>query len=134
MSGRLIYLDTSVALAQLLGEDRVPPATLWREPLIASRLLEYELWTRLHARGLGASHGDAARDLLARLAFIELAPPVLARALEPFPLPVRTLDAIHLASLHFLHERRQPVRLATFDLRLEAVARRLGIEIVPALR
>lgn len=133
MSGRLIYLDTSVALAQLLGEDRVPPATLWREPLIASRLLEYELWTRLHARGLGASHGDAARDLLARLAFIELAPPVLARAIEPFPLPVRTLDAIHLASLHFLHERRQPVRLATYDTRLSAAARRLGVETVSAL-
>ena len=48
----MIYLDTSVALAYLLAEDRTPPETLWREPLIASRLLEYELWNWIHARGL----------------------------------------------------------------------------------
>lgn len=41
----MIYLDSSVALAHLLVEDRVPPAALWAEPLVSSRLLEYELWT-----------------------------------------------------------------------------------------
>jgi hypothetical protein len=50
------YLDSSVALAHLLVEDRVPPAALWAEPLVSSRLLEYELWTRIHARRLGGSH------------------------------------------------------------------------------
>jgi len=128
----LVYLDTSVALAQLLGEDRVPPASLWRETLISSRLLEYELWTRLHARGGGRSHGDAARDLLARLAIVELAPPVLTRALDSFPVPVRTLDAMHLATLHFLRERRQEVQLATYDARLEAAATRLGFAVLPS--
>jgi len=128
----LVYLDTSVALAQLLGEDRVPPASLWRETLISSRLLEYELWTRLHARGAGRSHGDAARDLLARLAIVELAPPVLTRALDSFPVPVRTLDAMHLATLHFLRERRQEVQLATYDARLEAAATRLGFAVLPS--
>ena len=38
----MIYLDTSVALAHLLAKDRAPPDALWQEPLIASRLLEYE--------------------------------------------------------------------------------------------
>ena len=46
----MIYVDTSVALAHLLAEDRRPATTLWDEPLILSRLLEYELWTRIHAR------------------------------------------------------------------------------------
>jgi hypothetical protein len=36
---------------------------------------------------------------------IELAPAVLSRPLEPFPLPVRTLDALHLASIEFLRAR-----------------------------
>ena len=77
-SGRpVIYLDTSVALAQLLAEDRAPPSSLWGEPLIASRLLEYEIWTRLNARRLGQSHGEEARALIQRVALIELAPPVL---------------------------------------------------------
>ena len=68
----MIYLDTSVALAQLLAEDRTPPASLWREPLVSSRLLEYELWTRVHARGLGRSHGEDVRQLLGRIALPRL--------------------------------------------------------------
>jgi hypothetical protein len=47
----VIYLDTSVAIAQLLAEMRQPPAALWDESLVSSRLLEYELWTQINARG-----------------------------------------------------------------------------------
>ena len=60
----MIYVDTSVVLAQLLAEDRRPHDTLWGEPLISSRILEYEVWNRLHARNLGESHGEAARLLI----------------------------------------------------------------------
>ena len=123
----MIYLDTSVALAQLLAEDRTPPASLWAEPLVSSRLLEYELWTRVHARGLGNSHGEDVRQLLGRIALLELTSPVLARALEPFPAPVLTLDALHLASAEFLRHQGQEVRLATYDAGMSEVARRLGI-------
>ena len=124
----MIYLDSSVALAHLLVEDRVPPTALWAEPLVSSRLLEYELWTRIHARRLGGSHGDMVRALLGRVALLELAAPVVARALEPFPMPVRTLDAVHLASLEFLRSHGQTVRLASYDERLLSAARRLGVE------
>ena len=95
----MIYLDTSVALAHLLAEDRRPPAALWEEELVSSRLLEYEVWNRVNARGLQESHGEDVRSLLGRLNYLELAPPILVRVLEPFPVPVRTLDALHLASL-----------------------------------
>jgi len=57
----VIYVDSSVLLAQLFAEDRRPPPTLWDEPLIASRLAEYEVWNRLHARHLAGSHGDVRR-------------------------------------------------------------------------
>jgi len=118
----LIYVDTSVALAQLLAEDRQPPASLWGETLVASRLLEYEIWTRLHARRVADSHGEAARNLVGRIALLELAPPILARAMDPFPHPIRTLDALHLASLQYLIEQRQKVRLASYDRRMLAAA------------
>lgn len=127
----MIYLDTSVALAQLLAEDRRPPASLWREPLLSSRLLEYELWTRLHARGLGESHGEPARLLVGRLALLELARPVPARALEPFPTPVRTLDALHLASMEFFRAQGQALQLASYDEGLLEGARALGIPSYP---
>src|SRR5207245_1006871 len=71
----VIYLDSSVALAHLLAEDRVPPQRLWGEPLTSSRLLEYEVWTRIHGRRLAGSHGESVRALIGRVALVELAPP-----------------------------------------------------------
>ncbi|MEX0878705.1 MAG: PIN domain-containing protein [Thermoanaerobaculia bacterium] len=127
----MIYLDTSVALAQLFAEDTTPPAALWKESLVSSRLLEYEIFTRLHARRLASSHGEAARLLVSQIGLLELAPPVLARALDPFPVPVRTLDALHLASIDFLRARGQSVRFASYDARLSEAANRLGIESYP---
>jgi predicted nucleic acid-binding protein len=125
----MIYLDTSVALAHLLAEDRSPPDSLWQGSLIASRLLEYELWNRINARGLNRSHGEEARALIGHVALIELASPVLARALEPFPIPLRTLDALHVASIEFLRDRGQKIELASYDERMLAAARALGIPL-----
>lgn len=121
----MIYLDTSV-LAHLLAEDRRPTAELWGETLVSSRLLEYELWVRINARGLGRSHEEPVQQLLARVGLVELAPPVLARALEPFPVPVRTLVALHLATLDFLRARGQTVALASYDTGMTAAAHSLG--------
>ena len=125
----MIYLDSSVALAHLFGEGRAPPASLWREPFVSSQLLEYEVWTRINARGLGETLGDGARSMMSQVTLIELAPPVLARALAPFPVPLRTLDALHLATIEFLRERGQEIDLASFDKRLMAGALALGIPL-----
>jgi hypothetical protein len=78
---------------------------------------------------LGRSHGEEARALIHRIALIELAPPVLERALEPFPVPVRTFDALHLASITFLLGRGQIVELASYDDRLVVAAQALGVPI-----
>lgn len=102
---------------------------MWAQLLISSRLLEYEAWTRIHAMDLSGSHAEPLRLLLGRLAFVELAQPVLARALEPFPVPVRTLDALHLASLDFLRRQKQDVELATYDKRMQHAAERIGVPI-----
>ena len=126
----MIYLDSSVVLAHLLMEDRKPSEALWRLPLASSRLLGYEVWNRVHARGLGRSHGNDVRKFLAGVDLIEMVEPVLARALEPFPVPVRTLDALHLATVDFLRRRGQTVELASYDDRLAGAARALGVPLV----
>lgn len=125
----MIYLDTSVALAWLLAEDRAPAPELWANPLVSSRLLEYEIWTRVNMRG-GEELRAATQALLARVAMAELGPIVLARAREPFPVPVRTLDALHLASAWFLHENGQALRVATYDHRLRDAALALGLQAI----
>jgi predicted nucleic acid-binding protein len=123
------YLDTSVVLAQLFAEDRRPPDDLWTEPLIASRLLLYEVWTRVHSRGLTRQHDEAARSVLDAINLVELTPMVLSRALEPFPVAVRTLDALHLASMEFLRGQGRSIELASYDQRLITAARALGIPL-----
>ena len=123
----MIYLDSSVALAYLLAEDRFPSNALWRLPIVSSRLLECEVWTRINARRLQDSHGDIARGLIGRIAMIEMVPPVLRRALEPFPVPVPTLDAIHLAAMEFIRAQGASVQLASYDERLVGTAGLIGI-------
>jgi predicted nucleic acid-binding protein len=125
----VIYLDTSVALAQLLAEDRTPPDSLWAQPLVSSRLLEHELWTRLHARDLQHSHGDLVRQLLGRVAMLELVGEVLGRAREAYPAPVRTLDALHLASAHFLQQQGVDITLASYDARMVAAAQAMSLPV-----
>jgi len=98
---------------------------------VASRLLEYELMVRLHARGLRADAVAAARALLGGVALVELVPAVLARALQPFPAPVRILDAMHLATMDFLRSQSQTIVLATYDQRLAAAAAALGFALAP---
>jgi predicted nucleic acid-binding protein len=123
----LIYLDSSVLLAYLMTEDRTPPAALWRERLISSRLLSYEIWNRFHARRL--TRVDDAQALLDRVTMLDLTPKTLARALEPFPIPVGTLDGLHLATIEFLRREGETIELASYDRRLVACAQALGVAI-----
>ena len=83
----MIYLDTSVALAHLLGEDRRPPESIWQGPVFSSRLLHYEAWTRIHAYNLAGSHAEPLKLLLSHINTIEMKEQVLRRALAPFPHP-----------------------------------------------
>jgi hypothetical protein len=61
---------------------------------------------------------------------LELTAEVLARAMDPFPVPVRTLDGLHLASIEHLRSDRQPVALATYDRRMQTAAEAMGIPVV----
>ena len=129
----MIYVDTSVLLARILSEDRQPPPWVWDEILVSSRLLEYEVWNRLHSRKLSESHGELARLLIGRISLLELSPVALARALDPFPVSVRALDAIHLASLHFLAVRNQDIRLLSYDNRMLDGAKAMGLHVLDTM-
>jgi predicted nucleic acid-binding protein len=125
----VIYVDSSVLLADLFAELRSPPESLWDQDLASSRLLTYEVWNRISACGLMISHGDRARGLLARVNLTEMTELALARALEPFPVAVRTLDALHLATIEHLRSLGDFVELASYDTRLIAAAQALEIAL-----
>jgi hypothetical protein len=63
------------------------------------------------------------------VALIEMVGPGLARARDPFPAPVRTLDALHFASIEFLRGQSVDLQLASYDRRQLTAARQLGIPI-----
>ena len=125
----MIYVDSSVVLAYVLAETRVPASTFWDAALVSSRLLAYEVWNRLHARPATQMQESGARTLLSGIELIELSEAVLARALEPWPTRIRTLDALHLATVEYLRRQGEPIELASYDNRLIVVAQALAIEI-----
>lgn len=106
---------------------------MWSETLISSRLLEYETLVRLNSYGVASTHEEAARQILAKVSFIELAPKVLERALQPFPQPLRTLDALHISSALFLQGLKVKVSLAAYDQRMNDVAKALKIPLFKGL-
>jgi hypothetical protein len=59
----MIHLDSSVALAHLLAEDRFPPDELWEEQVVSGRLLECEVWNsfRIIASSPGSSNSRGIR-------------------------------------------------------------------------
>ncbi len=125
----MIYVDTSVALATLFNEARQPTNTFWSQDLASSRLLEYEVVVRLNAVGVSASAHSVARTMLGGIRIAEMAPQIVARVLQPFPIPVRTLDALHLATMVFLRDQGNAVELASYDTRLVAAATALHFPI-----
>ena len=65
-----------------------------------------------------------------RLTLVLLRPPVLSRASEPLPMPMGTLDAIHLATALTWRDRIGPLpQMATHDTALGAAARYFGFNV-----
>ena len=126
----MIYVDSSVVLADLFAESKSPPESLWDQDLGSSRLLVYEVWNRVSARRLTAPQRERAQALLRRINLTEMSEPALSRALIRFPISVRTLDALHLATMEFIRGRGEMVELASYDNRLLTAAAALGIQAV----
>jgi len=81
----------------------------------------------------GADVLDAFAAAVARWAVLDLSREVTDRAEDRFPIePVRTLDAIHLASALTLRHAVPDLRLLSTDERVRGNALRLGFDVVPA--
>lgn len=69
--------------------------------------------------------------MIALVDFIEMTPDILQRAKAPFAVPVRTLDALHLATAGYLRERH-PLTFspATYDRRMADAAKALDLPLI----
>lgn len=129
-----LYLDTSAVLRAVLENGTSPEveAKIAGAPaLITSRLALVESSRALHRlRQLGqiseAQLADAHREvaaLWARCELWELTPAVCEMARQVAPgKPLRTLDALHLATFVLAREKIEDIELLTVDLRLQEAA------------
>ena len=69
-----------------------------------------------------------------RWTLLRLTPAIIERARRPFPGdPVRTLDALHLASALAAADTSDDLGVLSLDRRVRSSAQALGLEIVPEL-
>lgn len=127
----MIYVDSSIVLATVGSEPKRVNESFWELELCSSRLLVYECWSRVNARSSFPHLKEALQQVVDRISFIDLAEPVLRRALSPFPTAVRTLDALHLSTALYFSQFGRTVEMATYDGRLKAASEALGLPLSP---
>lgn len=134
-----MYIESSALVAALLEHDRdvmkrLPAGTRRvTSALTFSEAGRAILRARTTGRLTAESEKAAIRALrtFERRSFVlEVTQDVLDRVRRPFPVePIRTLDAIHLATAELLGEPPQLVTIVTRDERVRANARALGFGI-----
>ncbi len=137
----IAYLDTSSLLRLVLREPGGLEDLRSCESLVSSEILAVEsLRTidRLRLQGAlsaeeAASRRQVTTEWLEAVDLVLLQRPILARASEPFPTSLGTLDALHLATAPVWRDRlRQALTMATHDRDLGLAARSFGIDVIGA--
>jgi predicted nucleic acid-binding protein len=134
----IAYLDTSALLRIVLREVGAIDNLRTYEGLVSSELIALEsarTIDRLRSQG-GLTLDEAAERIgvvnewLEAVELVLLRPPVLSRASEPMPMPIGTLDAIHLATALIWRERVGELpQVLTHDAALGAAARAFGFDV-----
>ena len=134
----IAYIDTSALLRIVLREPGALEELRAYEALVSSELIAVEsvrTIDRLRIQG-SLTPGEAAERIRAVNEWLEaidlvlLRPSVLSRASEPMPMPVGTLDAIHLATALIWRDRMGPLpEMATHDTALGTAAQVFGFEV-----
>src|SRR3954451_19314234 len=134
----MAYLDTSALLRVVLREAGALDDLRTYDGLVSSELIAVESARTIdRLRNHGALTMDEGAERIALVAewleavdLVLLRPPVLSRASEPMPVPVGTLDAIHLATALLWRDRLGPLpQLLTHDVALGAAARGFGFDV-----
>lgn len=134
----IAYLDTSALLRVVLREAGALDDLRTYDGLVSSELIAVECARTIdRLRSQGALTMDEAaeriglvNEWLEAVDLVLLRPPVLNRASEPMPMPLGTLDAIHLATALTWRDRLGPLpQMVTHDATLGAAARGFGFDV-----
>jgi predicted nucleic acid-binding protein len=131
------YLDSSVLMEHVLRGDNRIREVFEMGDVVSSELLEIECMRVLHRYRMEGVLTDAgfleAKERLGRvldgISVVALSPAVKRRASQSFPVMIKTLDALHLASALACAEARPENGMAVFSLDrgFNRCARALGL-------
>jgi predicted nucleic acid-binding protein len=126
---RAIYLDSSAIVKLAVAEKESTALRRYlrrRAPLVVSALARTEVARALLP--LGPIAVQRGHEVLSRLELIRVSDRILLEAGSLLPADLRSLDAIHLATMRQLGVSVR--RLVTYDGRMSAAASALGISSV----
>ncbi len=138
-----LYAESSAVLSWLFGEppgDKVHQLLASATRVFASELTLFECDRATHqhesAGRLNAVQADAARSRLEAATTSwnvhRIGTAVMDHARRRFPHePVRSLDALHLATALRIAEFQPDLQVLTFDRRIRSNAAALGLDVLP---
>ena len=135
----MVYVDASVVLRHVLTQPGsiTSPSVVF--PGVASDVVQLECLRTLDRMRLSGSLPDEQMALarrrvlqfLAGVRTLRIDAVVLDLAARAMPVPLRTLDAIHLASALLWRDAEDPdLVMATHDRALGSAARAFGLEVI----
>jgi predicted nucleic acid-binding protein len=134
----IAYLDTSALLRIVLREPGALDDLRYYDGLVSSELIAVEgprTIDRLRLQGAltpeeAVTRVRAVNEWLEAIDLVLLRAPVLSRASEPLPMPLGTLDALHLATALIWRDRMGPLStIATHDSALGLAAQAFGFDV-----
>lgn len=138
-----LYAESSAVLAWLMGEstgERVRKM-LSRSQLVLSSELTLIECDRVLIRAVAAGHMSEAdgagrqgllKSVVAHWNLLRLEGEIVERARRAFPHePIRTLDAIHMASALFAQSAVRSLAILSLDERVRTCAEALGFTVFP---
>lgn len=137
----ITYLDSSVVLRIVLGAPEALAGWEEIEHAISSNLLYVECQRTLERMRLAENKPEdviaipkkSVEALMSAVDLFDVTNGILKRAGERFVAPLKTLDAIHLATaLAFREEREQELAFATHDEQLARAAEAAGFKVLGA--
>lgn len=133
------YVDASALLRVLFGEPGPTVPLDPRRAVVSSRLSEVECFRAVDRERLAGRMGDEETasklkelaDLLAAVDLMSVEDRVIALARDSFPVQVRAIDAIHVATAQVLAREAspEPVEFWTHDERQARAALARGLEV-----
>lgn len=136
-----LYVETSALLRFVLEGDASVAAHLENADLVTSRLTVVETgraFARLRKEGprRAAALDESRRaleEVLSSCDIAALSDEILHRAGAPFPVePIRTVDAIHVATAAVWNSLAGPTAILSTDERVRTNSKALGLEVLPS--